>query len=255
MFIDTHCHLNSQELRLNARALISRAWDARVGRMVIIGCDYEDSCEAAGMSEDFSQFGLYASIGIHPHEAKRYERIPREFYRLIKSERVIAVGEIGLDYHYNHSEPDVQKRIFELQLEFARENNMPVILHIRDAMDDAMMILRRYRDLKLLFHCYSGGPEYLEEILEYENIFAFGGAVTWTGKTFEKLRDVVRRVPVESIVLETDSPYMSPIPHRGQVNEPAYVRYAYEAVAHEKGIPLEELERIVENTAQKFFKW
>ena len=255
MLIDTHCHLNSQELRLKSRILISRAHEAGVKRMVIVGCDYEDSCEAAGMSEDFSQFGLYASIGIHPHEAKRYDRIPREFYRLIKSEKVIAVGEIGLDYHYDNSPHDVQKKIFELQLEFARENNMPVILHIRDAIDDAMKILRNYKDLNLLFHCYSGGLEYLDEIIEDGNICAFGGAVTWSGKNSDALREVVRRIPIENLVCETDSPYMSPVPYRGKENEPSYVKYVYEAVARERNMSIEELEEKVEDNAEKFFRW
>ena len=255
MFIDTHCHLNSQELRLNARTLISRALESGVKRMLIVGCDYEDSCEAAGMSEDFSQFGLYASIGIHPHESKRYEDIPSEFYRLIQSEKVIAVGEIGLDYHYDNSPRDIQQRMFRLQLEFARENNMPVILHIRDAMNDAMQILRNYKDLNLLFHCYSGGLEYLDEIVGDNNMCAFGGAITWSGKTFDELREVVRRIPLENLVCETDSPYMSPVPFRGKMNEPSYVKYVYEAIAHEKNISVEELESKVEDNAERFFKW
>ena len=255
MFIDTHCHLNSQELRLNARTLISRAFESGVKRMLIVGCDYEDSCEAAGMSEDFSQFGLYASIGIHPHESKRYEDIPSEFYRLIQSEKVIAVGEIGLDYHYDNSPRDIQQRMFRLQLEFARENNMPVILHIRDAMNDAMQILRNYKDLNLLFHCYSGGLEYLDEIVGDNNMCAFGGAITWSGKTFDELREVVRRIPLENLVCETDSPYMSPVPFRGKMNEPSYVKYVYEAIAHEKNISVEELESKVEDNAERFFKW
>ncbi len=255
MLIDTHCHLNSQELRLKSRILISRALEAGVKRMVIVGCDYEDSCEAAAMCEDFSKFGLYASIGIHPHEAKRYDKIPKEFHRLIKSERVIAVGEIGLDYHYDYSPRDVQIKMFELQLEFARENNMPVILHIRDAIDDAMKILRDYKDLKLLFHCYSGGLEYLDEIVEDGNICAFGGAITWTGKIFDELREAVRRIPIDNLVCETDSPYMSPVPYRGKINEPSYVKYVYEAVSREKDISMEELEKKIEENAEKFFGW
>ena len=255
MLIDTHCHLNSQELRLNARALISRASEENVKRMVIVGCDYEDSCEAAGMSEDFSQFGLYASIGIHPHEAKRYDDIPKEFYRLIKSEKVIAVGEIGLDYHYDNSPRDVQIKMFKIQLEFARENHMPVILHIRDAMKDAMKILRSYKDLHLLFHCYSGGLEYLDEIIAEGNMCAFGGAVTWLGKSFDALREVVRRIPIENILCETDSPYMSPIPFRGKMNEPSYVKYVYAAIAHEKNMSMKELEEKIESNAEKFFRF
>ena len=255
MYIDTHCHINSEELRLDARAVIIRARDAGVRKMVIVGCDFEDSCEALGLAEDFSQFGLFASIGIHPHEAKRYDAVPEEFSRLVNSKRVVAVGEIGLDYHYDHSPKEDQRRMFEAQLDFAREHNMPVILHIREAMDDAMNILKYHRDLKLLFHCYSGGLEYLDRVIDMEGMCAFGGAVTWSGKSSEELREVVRRIPIDNLLAETDSPYMTPVPFRGKRNEPAYIKYVYETIAAERGMPIEELQAKIETNAQKFFNW
>ena len=121
MLIDTHCHINHEDLRLDARAVITHARDVDVRKMLIVGCDYEDSCEAAGMAEDFSQFGLYAAIGIHPHEAKRYTAIPEVFRDIARSNRVVAIGETGLDYHYDHSPRDVQKKMFQLHLKFAEE--------------------------------------------------------------------------------------------------------------------------------------
>lgn len=255
MLIDSHCHINSEELRLEARAVITRAWDAGVRRMVMVGCDFEDSCEALALAEDFSQFGLYASIGIHPHEAKRYDAIPEEFKRLIHSERVVAYGEIGLDYHYDNSPRGVQQKMFELQLEFAVNNNMPVILHIRDAMPDAMSILKDFRGLKKMFHCYSGGIQFLDEVLDMNAVCSFGGAITWTGKGTDELRDVLRVIPAENILLETDSPYMSPIPFRGKRNEPAHVKYVYEAAARERNTTTEELAAQVEQNAKRFFGW
>ena len=255
MLIDSHCHINSEDLRLDARSVITRAWDAGVMRMVIVGCDFEDSCEALALAEDFSQFGLYASIGIHPHETKRYEEIPEVFSRLINNSRVSAYGEIGLDYHYDNSLRDIQRKMFEKQLEFAAQNNKPVILHIRDAMQDAMNILHYYRGLKLMFHCYSGGLEYLDAVLDMNAVCSFGGAITWTGKSAEDLREVVLRMPLENILFETDSPYMSPIPFRGKRNEPANVRYVYETAAREKNIALETLEAQVEQNAKRFFGW
>ena len=255
MYIDSHCHINSQDLRLDARAVITRARDAGVLKMLIVGCDFEDSCEALSLAEDFSQFGLFASIGIHPHEAKRYDSVPEEFSRLVKSRRVVAVGEIGLDYHYDHSPKEDQCRMFEAQLEFAHEHNMPVILHIREAMADAMNILKYHRGLRLLFHCYSGGLEYLDRVLELEGMCAFGGAVTWTGKAGEELREVVRHVPIDNILAETDSPYMTPVPFRGKRNEPAYITYVYETLAIERQMPIEELQAKIETNAQKFFNW
>ena len=258
MYIDTHCHINSQEMRLDARAIIARGRDARVMNMVIVGCDYEDSCEALALAEDFSlasQVGLYATIGIHPHEAKRYDKIPEEFSRLINNKKVVAVGEIGLDYHYDHSPKADQQRMFEAQLDFASEHDMPVVLHIREAMNDAMNILKYYRDLKLLFHCYSGGLEYLERVIEMEGMCAFGGAVTWRGKAYDELREVVRQIPIDNILAETDSPYMAPVPFRGKRNEPSYIPSVYEAIAHERGISVSELEAKIADNAQRFFMW
>ena len=223
--------------------------------MVIVGCDFEDSCEALGLAEDFSQFGLFASIGVHPHEAKRYDSVPGEFSRLVNSKRVVAVGEIGLDYHYDHSPKEDQRRMFEAQLDFAYEHNMPVILHIREAMQDAMNILKYHRGLKLLFHCYSGGLEYLEQVLEMEGMCAFGGAVTWTGKAGDELREVMRHVPIDSLLTETDSPYMTPVPFRGKRNEPAYITYVYETIAAERNMSLEELQAKIETNAERFFHW
>ena len=236
MLIDTHCHINSEELRPDARAVISRAREADVRKMLIVGCDYEDSCEAAAMAENFPQFGLYASIGIHPHEAKRYSNIPEEFRRIIINRKVVAVGEIGLDYHYNNSPKDDQIRMFEQQLRFAEETGKPVILHIREAMTDAMEMLTVHRGLKMLFHCYSGGLEFLNEVLGMGSMCAFGGAVTWNNPSGQLLREVVKHVPSENILCETDAPYMTPSPFRGKRNEPAYIKYVYNVIAREKGI-------------------
>lgn len=255
MLIDSHCHINSEELRLDARAVITRARDADVRKLLIVGCDYEDSCEAAGMAEDFSQFGLYASIGIHPHEAKRYDDIPPEFRKILRSKRIVAIGETGLDYHYDHSPKDDQRRMFELQLRFAEEVNLPVILHIREAMDDAMEILTVHRGLKMLFHCYSGGLEYLNEVIGMGGMCSFGGAVTWENSTGEKLREVVRKIPLENILCETDSPYMSPSPLRGRRNEPANVKYVYSRIADERGMSFADFSRAVEDNALRFFGW
>lgn len=251
MLIDTHCHLNSEDLRLEARALITRAREADVRKIVIIGCDYDDSCEAAAMAEDFSsqQVELYATIGIHPHESKRYSKIPETFRDIAGMKRVIAIGETGLDYHYDNSPRDVQKKMFKLHLALAEELNMPVVLHIRDAMDDAMEILTVHRGLKMLFHCYSGGLEYLNEVLGMGGMCAFGGAVTWN----KNLREVVKKIPIENLCCETDAPYMTPVPFRGRLNEPSYVHYVYETIAKERGISVDELSKAVEENVRGFF--
>ena len=254
MLIDSHCHINSEELRENAQEIINRADEANIKKLVIVGCDLDDSLEAVEFAHKFSLTPTcYASIGIHPHEAKRYETIPEEFYKLVNDEKVIAVGEIGLDYHYDLSPREIQKKIFELQLNFAEEVNMPVILHIREAMDDAMKILHEHKNLQLLFHCYAGGLKFLDEVLEMGGLCAFGGALTWKGKTSEELREVFRKIPAERILLETDCPYMAPVPMRGKTNEPAFIKFVYERAAQERNISVEELENIIENNFEKFF--
>ena len=250
MLIDSHCHINSEDLRTQAHEVVERANEAGVKKMIIVGCDLDDSREAVELAH---KFNFYASVGIHPHEAKRYSDIPEEFYNLIQDEKVIAVGEIGLDYHYDLSPRDVQAEMFERQLKFAQEINKPVILHIREAMDDAMKILRGHKNLKLLFHCYAGGLEFLDEVLEFDSLCAFGGALTWKGKASEELREVFRKIPSDKILLETDCPYMAPVPMRGKTNEPAFVKFVYERAAQEKNLSLEELEKIIENNAKKFF--
>ncbi|MBR2207801.1 MAG: TatD family hydrolase [Synergistaceae bacterium] len=250
MLIDSHCHINSADLRTQAHEVVERANEAGVKKMIIVGCDLDDSIEAVELAH---KFNFYASIGIHPHEAKRYSDIPEEFYNLIQDEKVIAIGEIGLDYHYDLSPRDVQAEMFERQLKFAQKIKKPVILHIREAMDDAMKILRGYKDLKLLFHCYAGGLEFLNEVLEFDSLCAFGGALTWKGKASEELREVFRKIPGDKILLETDCPYMAPVPMRGKTNEPAFIKFVYERAAQEKDLSLEELEKIIEKNFEEFF--
>ena len=254
--IDTHCHLNSEELRTNAKEFLKRAYDNDVKKMIIVGCNLDDSIEAVNMANEFSIYAsyasIYASIGIHPHDSKNYSNIPEEFFKLVNNYRVIAIGEIGLDYYYDNSPREKQKEIFKIQLDFAQKIKLPVILHIRDAMNDAMEILREYKNLKFLFHCYSGGLEYLDEILEMNNMIAVGGSLTW--KNSNELREVVKKIPVENLLFETDCPYMSPVPFRGKLNEPAYVRYVYEKAAELKNLPLSELAEKINGNVKSFFE-
>ena len=257
MLIDSHCHPNSDELRNDASALMGRAREAGVGRMLIVGCDLENSREAVRMARDFASYGAFAAVGVHPHEASQcpHDALPAGLLELAGDGRVVAVGEIGLDYHYDFSPRDVQRRVFETQLDWAARGNRPVVLHIREAMLDALSILRGFagRGLRLLFHCYSGGLEYLDEVLGMGGFCALGGAVTW--KNSVELREVASRIPEDRLLLETDCPYMTPAPFRGRPNEPAYVRFVYEAVARARGVSVGELEAQVERNAASFFGW
>ncbi|MBR1672321.1 MAG: TatD family hydrolase [Fretibacterium sp.] len=255
MLIDSHCHPNSKELRQDAGGLMKRAQAAGVGRMLIVGCDLEDSAEAVAMAHRFVEYGAYAAVGIHPHEAARYgESLPQPLMDLAGDGRVVALGEMGLDYYYDLSPRDVQQKFFAAQLEWAARTGLPAILHIRDAMPDALSILRDFKDkVRLLFHCYGGGLEYLDEVLDMGGFCALGGAVTW--KRSDELREVAARLPADRLLLETDCPYMTPAPFRGKPNEPAYVRYVYETVATARSVSSEELAAQVARNAANLFGW
>ena len=200
MLIDSHCHPNSDELRGNVQGLMNRAKEASVGRMLIVGCNLEDSEEAVKMACDFKDYGAYAAVGLHPHAVKEYyahdyirlslKDLRKKLTRLALHKRTVAVGEIGLDYHYEHDPQiqDAQKEIFAAQLEWAAGIHKPVVLHIRDAMRDALDILKDFPGLKLLFHCYSGGLEYLDEVLSMGGLCAIGGAVTWKNSEMNSWR-------------------------------------------------------------------
>ncbi len=246
--IDSHCHINSKELLPNVNEIVERANKSEVKNFIIVGCDLDDSILALNLAYKFNQ---YASIGIHPHEAEKYLNIPEEFYKLICDQKIIAVGEIGLDFHYMNSPKDVQIKFFIAQLNFAREFKKPVILHIREAMPEALEILKDYSDLKLLFHCYSGGLEFLERVLNLGGYCALGGALTW--KNSAELREVIKNIPIEKLLFETDCPYMSPVPLRGKINEPANIKYVYEKASEILKIDLNELTERIKTNVINFF--
>lgn len=259
MLIDSHCHLNSEELRGNAEALVLRAAEAGVGRMLIVGSDLEDSREAVAMAHRFKDYGAFAAVGVHPHEAARCsDGLPEELLTLASDERVVALGEAGLDYYYDHSPREVQRTVFRMHLEWAVRTRKPLVLHVRDAMDDVLSLLNERgvgerEGLKLLFHCYSGGLRYLDSVLALGAWCALGGAVTW--KRSDELREVAARIPADRLLLETDCPWMAPKPFRGRLNEPSYVRYVYETVAAARGVALEVLADQIDENARTFFGW
>ena len=255
--IDSHCHPNSKELELNAAEIMERAYSSGVESFMIVGCDLEDSLKALSMANNFKNYNAYAAVGIHPHEAKIYAD-NLDFYldkleAMTLDNRVLAWGEIGLDYYYDISPRETQQKIFIAQLERAVKLNLPVILHIRDAMDDALAILNDYyKNLKLLFHCYAGGLKYLERVLEMGGLCALGGAVTW--KKSDELREVAKIINLDKLLLETDCPYMTPAPFRGKINEPCYIKYVYELIANIKNLEFSELEDRIKNNYKKFFE-
>ena len=265
MLIDSHCHINSEELRADAEALVLRAAGAGVGRILLVGCDLENSLEAVQMAHRFADRGAWACTGIHPHEASRFaDGLPDALLELAGDDRVCALGEMGLDYYYDLSPHEVQREVFRRQLEWAAEADMPVVLHVREArqeegsggaMEDALAILGDFPGLRLLFHCYSGGLKYLDEVLSRGALCALGGAATWKGRGSDALREVLQRVPEDRLLLETDCPWMAPAPFRGKLNEPSWVARVYETAAQVRGVSVDVLARQVAHTAARFFNW
>lgn len=222
--IDTHAHVHDPVFDPDREAVLARATAAGISRIITVGTDLGDSRRALAIA---SLPGLAASVGIHPHEAKDAPSdIASAFDRLLEEDekRPVAIGETGLDYHYMHSPPDAQRRVLEAQLDYARDRGLPVIYHQREAFEDFVSILKAGKagEVPGVVHCFTGDAEQARLLTgDFGLRLGIGGVLTF--KTAQPLRDAVRAVGLAHLVLETDCPYLAPVPHRGQRNEPAYV--------------------------------
>lgn len=248
--IDSHAHLNDPTFADDLGDVIARAKSQGVDSIINVGYDLISSDLAMRLAEEFS--GLWAVVGLHPHDAKQWtEELRGAFENLAKHPKVVAIGEIGLDYHYDHSPRDVQRRVFREQLALGQELGMPVVIHSREATQDTLEILEEYPGVPCLLHCYSGSLETARVYEKMGHFFSFGGPITF--RNAHKLRSVVEGIPLERILLETDCPYLTPHPHRGKRNEPAYLPLVAEELAKIHGRSVEDVVRqTVENTREFF---
>jgi len=252
MLIDTHAHLEMREFDDDREDVIKRAQEAGVEYIVTIGTTVESSRDAVLLADKYDF--IYAAIGIHPHEVKDILHPAYEILRhLAKHKKVVAYGEIGLDYYYEHSLRTDQKRKFRDMLREARELDLPIIVHDRDAHEDTLQILSEEwsPDLGGVMHCFSGDLEMAKKMIEMGFSLSIAGPVTFPKA--EALREVVRQIPIEHLLIETDSPYLSPQPMRGKRNEPAYVRHTAEAIARIKGLSFDDVARITSYNAMQLF--
>jgi TatD DNase family protein len=251
--IDTHCHLTFEQFGGGVDAIIERSEAASVTGWITVGTDIQDSRKAVEVAERFSN--MYAAVGIHPHEAKNAtDQTMDELKKLTQSEKVVAIGETGLDFHYNFSEPPAQKEIFTQHLKIAAELNLPVIIHCRKAFDETLDILERHgRGVeKVVFHCFSGSAEQAKIVLDKGFHISFTGVVTF--KNAETARRAAEVVPLDRLMLETDCPYMSPEPMRKQkVNEPALMVHTARFLAELKNMPLLDFAKAVTAISKVFF--
>ena len=247
MFIDSHAHIDGSEFDADREAVIKRARDAGVSTILNVGTGDPHSGaleRAVELAEHHD--GIYTAVGTHPHDAKLYDdKAEEKIKALIKqSSRVVAWGEIGLDFHYDHSPRDVQREVFRRQLRAARELSLPVIVHTREAEEDTVEILRSEWagwELPGVMHCFSGSARLAEQCVELGFMISFSGIVTF--KKAAELRAVARDLPIERLLIETDCPYLAPVPYRGKRNEPAYVVEVARCLAELRGMSLEEMAR------------
>ncbi|MGZ4173716.1 MAG: TatD family hydrolase [Solirubrobacteraceae bacterium] len=249
--VDSHTHLGMCEP--NDAELVAAADELGVGRIVTVGINGASCREALAAAEDFPQ--VYVAIGRHPNEATGFDDADlAELQALAAHERCVAIGETGLDYHRDQTPREDQKRAFRAQIELARETGKPLVIHTRAAEDDTLQMLGAHaRGVRVILHCFSM-PERIEECLAHENWWiSFAGNVTYPSA--QPLREAALRVPAERLLVETDAPFLAPQPVRGRPNQPAYVTHTARALAVERRVPYEELERAVDRNAAAVFGW
>lgn len=239
MFIDTHCHL-SKEYYDDIDLVIQENIEASIDKMIISGCEIESIDEAIEMTLKYDM--VYATIGYHPDQANIVvEKDLIHLENLLKShKKILGIGEIGLDYHYDGTNKEKQKRLFEIQLKLAEKLNLPVVIHSRDAVKDTIEILNKYK-VKGIIHCFSGSLETANIYIKMGYKLGIGGVVTFKNS---KLPDVVKNISLDNIVLETDSPYLTPDPYRGSVNFSKYIPLIAEKISTIKNISKEEVAKI-----------
>ena len=257
MFVDSHAHIDGPEFDADREEVIQRARAAGVSTILNVGTgDPHSPAFERAIELGKSHPSIYTAIGTHPHDARLYDDQAEERTRLLiqNGERVVAWGEIGLDFHYDNSPRDVQVAVFKRQLQAARELNLPVIIHTREAEAETIDILKTDYDganRRGVFHCFSGSEDLAKRALELGFMISFSGIVTF--KKAEELRNIARQVPLDRLLIETDCPYLTPVPHRGKRNEPAYVVEVARCLEGLHGVEIEELAHVTAENFMRFF--
>ena len=251
-FVDTHCHLHFPEFQPDSDQLIERAREAGVRFFINVGTDLESSRQAVAIAERFDF--VYATVGIHPHDVK--DATPEDMCHLAglaKHPKVVAIGEVGLDFFRNLSPEAIQRKILIQFFEMAKQANLPLVLHIRDAYEPMVELLKTHfrSPIRAVSHCFSGTQEVMEKLVQLGLFISFAGPVTY--KKNDALREAVKACPSERLLLETDAPFLAPQLHRGKRNEPAYMVETARRVADLRGISLEELAEITYQNTERLF--
>lgn len=249
---DTHCHIQFSDYPLDAAEVIENANANGVGRMLCVGCTLKDSEQAIQFSKRFSQ--VYAAVGLHPHEASVYVRDEpslQRFRQLVAAPEVVAIGECGLDYFYNHSSASDQKQLLRFQLEVARQNGLPLIFHVREAFEDFWELLDDYEDIRGVIHSFSSTESELKEVVKRGLYIGLNGIMTFT-KVAQQL-EAAKMAPLDRIVLETDAPFLTPVPFRGKICEPKHLRSTAEFLSRLRSESLEQFALVTTENAARLF--
>lgn len=254
MYIDTHAHLNDPRYKGERESIIASFKENGLKFAINVGYDAKSSLMGVELADRWED--VYAAVAFHPHDSKDFtEEDLKKFEQYSKNPKVVAIGETGLDYHYDFSPRETQKIVFIRHLELAHSLGLPVIIHLREAFDDMLKIVKEHRQLLehgAVLHCYSGSAEMAKVYLDMGLYISFAGPVTF--KNARGLLDAVRAVPLERILTETDCPYLTPEPYRGQLNYPHYVKYVADKIAEIKGITPQELNAQVLANSRALFK-
>ncbi len=250
--IDTHCHLEMDSFKRDIDEVIKRARDAGLEAIITVGSDFKGCKKAVELANKYDF--VFATVGIHPHDASDFSE---KIFEQIKDwtslgSKVVAIGEIGLDYHYDHSPRDVQRDVFKKQLFYAKEVDLPVVIHSREARMDTLKILEESGISRGVMHCFSGDIEMAERAMAMGFYISFAGPVTF--KNAERLRQIVKVIPDDYLLIETDAPYLTPEPYRGKRNEPAFIVQTAKVIAEIRGISFEDVKRITSLNAKRLFK-
>lgn len=254
MLIDTHCHLDFEDFSQNLDDVIQRALDANVKRMITISTHVHKLDRLLEITQTYDQ--VFCSVGTHPNYAHEEQNITaEELIQLSKNPKVVAFGEVGLDYHYDYSSPQEQKKTFQEHIIASRETQLPLVIHSRNADVDMEKILREQTKegaFPFILHCYSSGMQLARAGFELGGYISFSGILTF--KNALEIRKIAKIVPHEHLLVETDAPFLAPVPHRGKINEPSFVRYTAALLAETIGLSTEEVAQITTQNAFRLFR-
>ena len=252
MLFDTHAHLDDRAFREDREPLLAQLPEKGLALVMNPGCSLASSRAASALAEQYGY--IYAAVGSHPDAADEVDETVLDEYRKLckQNPKIKAIGEIGLDYHYEDIPRQLQQKAFRMQLELAQELDLPVIVHERDAHEDGMAMIREFPDVTGVFHCYSGSAEMARQLVELGWYIGFTGVLTF--KNARKAVETAQSIPLERIVLETDCPYMAPEPFRGKRNDPGYLYLMAEKLAQIRDLPVEQIQHITVENGKRLYR-